>query len=82
MHKLLEVQETEKLMNQAKDWVAFRWLFEKPRVCQTADRVNGALDRCRVTSFAVSVITPAGLPEELDWACSNKQSVGAEYTVD
>jgi hypothetical protein len=45
MHKLLEVQETEKLMNQAKDWVAFRWLFEKPRVCQAADRVNGALDR-------------------------------------
>ncbi|MGB2635961.1 MAG: hypothetical protein WAM58_18675 [Candidatus Acidiferrum sp.] len=45
MHKLQEVQEAKELMNQAKDWSAFRWLFEKLRVRQTADRANAALDR-------------------------------------
>ncbi|MGB9470310.1 MAG: hypothetical protein WBQ59_13260, partial [Candidatus Acidiferrum sp.] len=45
MHKLPEVQEAKELMNQARDWSAFRWLFEKPRVRQAADRANAALDR-------------------------------------
>lgn len=49
MHKLPEVQEAKELMNQAKDWSAFRWLFEKPRVRQTADRANAALDRLNRT---------------------------------
>ena len=32
-------------MNEAMDWSSFRWLFEKSRVRQTADRANAALDR-------------------------------------
>ncbi len=45
MHRLPEVQEAKELMNQAKDWSAFKWLFEKPRVREAADRANAALDR-------------------------------------
>lgn len=45
MHKLPEVQEAKELMHQAMDWSVFKWLFEKPRVRQTADRANAALDR-------------------------------------
>ncbi len=49
MHKLPEVQEAKELMNQAKDWSVLRWFFEKPRVRQTADRANAALDRLNRT---------------------------------
>ncbi len=49
MHKLPEVQEAKELMNQAKDWSVIRWLFEKPRVRQAADRANAALDRLNRT---------------------------------
>ena len=45
MRKLPEVQEAKELMNEAMDWSSFRWLFEKPRVRQSADRANAALDR-------------------------------------
>jgi hypothetical protein len=45
MRKLPEVLEAKELMNEAMDWSAFKWLFEKPRVRQTADRANEALDR-------------------------------------
>jgi hypothetical protein len=44
MHRLAEVQEAKDLMNEAMEWSAFRWLFEKPRVRRTADRANAALD--------------------------------------
>lgn len=45
MRKLPEVQEAKELMNAAMDWSALKWLFEKPKVRETADRANGALDR-------------------------------------
>jgi hypothetical protein len=45
MRKLLEVQDAKELMNEAMEWSTFKWLFEKPRVRQTADRANAALDR-------------------------------------
>lgn len=45
MHKLPEVQAAKELMKEAMEWSAFKWLFEKTRVRQTADRANEALDR-------------------------------------
>ena len=45
MRKLPEVQEAKDLMNQAMEWSSFKWLFEKSRVRETADRANAALDR-------------------------------------
>jgi hypothetical protein len=45
MRKLPEVQEAKELMNEAIDWSVFTWMFEKPRVRETADRANDALDR-------------------------------------
>ena len=44
MHKLPEVEGAKDLMNEAVGWSTFKWLFEKPRVRQTADRANAALD--------------------------------------
>jgi hypothetical protein len=32
-------------MNEALDWSVFKWMFEKPRVRETADIANAALDR-------------------------------------
>jgi len=49
MRKLLEVQQAKELMNEAKDWSVFKWLFEKPRVRETADLANDALDRLERT---------------------------------
>jgi len=45
MRKLAEVQEAKQIMNDAMDWSAFKWLFEKPRVRKAADQANAALDR-------------------------------------
>lgn len=45
MRKLVEVQQAKELMSQAINWSVFKWLFEKPRVRQTADRANAALDK-------------------------------------
>jgi len=49
MRKLPEVQEAKELMNEAMEWSAFKWLFEKSRVRATADRANAALDRLERT---------------------------------
>jgi hypothetical protein len=49
MRKLAEVQEAKELMNEAIDWSVFRWMFEKPRVRETADRANDALDHLERT---------------------------------
>lgn len=49
MRKLPEVQEAKELMNEAIDWSVFKWMFEKPRVRETADRANDALDRLERT---------------------------------
>src|SRR5271166_1746431 len=45
MRKLIEVQAAKELMSEAIDWGMFKWLFEKSRVRETADRANDALDR-------------------------------------
>lgn len=45
MRKLEEVLEAKDLMTEALEWSSFKWLFEKTRVRQTADRANEALDR-------------------------------------
>ena len=45
MRKLVEVREARELMNEALDWSVFKWIFEKPRVRETADIANEALDR-------------------------------------
>ena len=45
MRKLVEVQEAKELMQEAIDWSIFKWMLEKPRVRETADRANDALDR-------------------------------------
>lgn len=44
MRKLSEVEEAKALMTEAMDWSVFKWLFEKGRVRETADRANDALD--------------------------------------
>ncbi len=49
MRKLIEVQQAKDLMNEAVDWSVFRWLLEKPRVREMADRANEALDRLERT---------------------------------
>jgi hypothetical protein len=49
MRRLPEVQQAKDLMNEAIDWSLFKWLFEKPRVRETADRANEALDRLERT---------------------------------
>lgn len=45
MRELPEVQEAKDLMNKAMEWSAFKWLFEKSKVRETADGANDALDR-------------------------------------
>jgi hypothetical protein len=43
MQKLTEVEEARALMNEAKEWGLWRWLWEKGRVRATADRAVDAL---------------------------------------
>ncbi len=45
LRKLPAVEEAKALMIEAMDWSVFRWLFEKRRVRETADRANAALDK-------------------------------------
>lgn len=44
MQKLPDVQAAKELMNEAMEWSTFKWLFEKPKVREAADRANAALD--------------------------------------
>lgn len=44
MQKLAEVEEAKALMNEAKDWGVWKWLWEKGRVRATADRAVDALE--------------------------------------
>jgi hypothetical protein len=44
MRKLIEVEDARRLMTEAMDWSVFKWLWEKRRVRETADRANAALD--------------------------------------
>ena len=43
MHKLIAVEEATALMEEAKDWSVWRWLFNKSRVRAAADRAVDAL---------------------------------------
>ncbi len=45
MRKLPEVEEAKALMAEAVEWSVMKWLREKKRVRQTADRANSALDQ-------------------------------------
>lgn len=45
MESLKEVVEARALMTEAKDWPVMKWLTEKKRVRQIADRANETLDR-------------------------------------
>jgi hypothetical protein len=45
MPRLPEVQQAKELMNEAMEWSTFRWLWEKQKVRDTADRANAALER-------------------------------------
>jgi hypothetical protein len=49
MRKLTEVRQARELMTEALDWSVFKWMFEKPRVRETADSANDALDRLERT---------------------------------
>jgi hypothetical protein len=43
MQKLIPVEEAKVLMNEAKDWGVWRWLREKKRVREAADKAVDAL---------------------------------------
>src|SRR5579863_9084486 len=43
MHKLSEVEEAKALMNEAKEWGVWKWLWEKSTVRAAADRAVDAL---------------------------------------
>ncbi len=45
MRKLSEVEEAKALMNEAASWSVMKWLREKKRVRQMADKANAALDQ-------------------------------------
>lgn len=44
MRKLAEVEQAKALMTEAIAWSVMKWLREKKRVRQVADRANAALD--------------------------------------
>ena len=44
MRKLPEVEDAKALMNEAISWPVMKWLKEKKRVRQVADKANAALD--------------------------------------
>ena len=44
MQKLIPVEEARALMNEAKDWSVWRWLTERRRVREAADRATAALN--------------------------------------
>ncbi len=45
MESLKEVAEARLLMTEAKEWSVMKWLTEKKRVRQIADKANETLDR-------------------------------------
>lgn len=44
MQKLVEVEDARALMDEARDWSLWRWLFDKGKVRNTADRAVAAFD--------------------------------------
>ena len=49
MDKLPEVETAKALMTEAMQWSVMKWLREKKKVRQSADRANAALDRLSET---------------------------------
>ena len=45
MRKLPAVEEARAIMTEAMEWSVWRWLLEKPKVREIADRATAALDR-------------------------------------
>lgn len=45
MRKLPAVEDARAIMTEAMDWSVWRWLLEKGRVREVADRATAALDR-------------------------------------
>jgi hypothetical protein len=45
MQRLTEVEKAKALMIEAMDWSVVKWLWEKKRVREAADRANEALDQ-------------------------------------
>lgn len=45
MRKLPAVEDARAVMSEAMDWSVWRWLLEKQRVREIADRATAALDR-------------------------------------
>jgi len=45
MHKLEAVEDARSLMIEAQEWGVWKWLTEKRRVREAADRANEALDK-------------------------------------
>ena len=64
MRKLLPVEEAKALMSEARDWSVWRWLLEKRRVREKADRATDALGELEKK-------VKAGWSEELRKAAGN-----------
>ncbi len=71
MRKLTEVEEARQLMNVAKDWSVWRWLTEKRRVREAADRAVDALS-------AAEAEVKAGWSEELTSAYAELAADGTK----
>lgn len=61
MRKLPEVEEARSIMKQGIEWGVWKWLTEKKRVRQTADKATEALD-------STELKVKQGWPEELKQA--------------
>lgn len=64
MKKLARVEEAKALMSEARDWSVWRWLIEKRRVREAADRATEALGELEEK-------VKAGWSEELRKASTN-----------
>ena len=64
MRKLLPVEEAKALMSEARDWSVWRWMLEKRRVREKADRATDALGELEKK-------VKAGWSEELRKAAGN-----------
>jgi hypothetical protein len=65
IRRLTEVDDAKELMADAMEWSVVKWLWEKNRVRETADRANAALDRLdrKLSPCKVAEKLLQGLPE-------------------
>lgn len=71
MRKLPQVEEAKTVMREAMEWSVVRWLKEKRRVRQLADRANDALDE-------LDREVKARWPEELKAAYAAVANAGSD----